>query len=777
MSQPTYLRPLVLAVFAALAAPAFAAGSSTELGTVTITGEGDKLGAGYIQPEDSTKARSSVTRAALEKQSGTANVFQSLNMLAGVNASSYDSTGVFGGALTIRGFNSDQLGITVNGVPVNDSGSFGVYPQEYVENENLCQAFVTQGSTDTDAPHVGATGGNIGFVTCDPENQKRGRVAQTFGSNHLTRTFVRGDTGRFADDKAKAFVSFSHTEVDKWKGPGNAKRDHIDSGLRYDFSPGSYVNASVLYNRAVNNNFLTPTLAQLQQNGYNADYSSSFTPGHLTPVNGVAKNETSPSPAYYKLSVNPFENAIAKVDGVFKLSPSTELKVQPYYWYGYGTGGIQQKTLREAGFLDRTTGLLNAAKDLNGDGDTLDRIIVASSSLTKTNRPGITVSLSQTLDNHQLQTGIWYERAQHRQTRPAVPVDNNGNSADVWLRSNQITRPDGTLYQGRDWNTISTAWQFYAQDSISLLKDKLNVTAGLRTPSIKRDFTNFASEGSSPSQVNYHIVKTYSDVLPSAGLRYNFTPEQQAFLNVTKNFRAPPIDAFTPTGGGVTLVNGQVQLIGNIKPETAINTDLGYRFQGQDFTFSGTLFNVDYRDRQANSYDPVTQISTYTNAGNVHNWGSEFELGTTPVHGWSFYASFTTNHSQIKSDLPSASSAATLQTQGKDFPMTPRWMAAVSAQYAQGAWYVRSNVKHTGKQFATLVNDEVVPEYTLVDLDAGYRLPNSGWFKNPTIKLNLANIFNTSYRVPSGQQQTAADNVRYYLGAPRSFGVTLSTDL
>src|SRR5206468_1529166 len=105
---------------------------------------------------------------------------------------------------------------------------------------------------------------------------------------------------------------------------------------------------------------------------------------------------------------------------------------------------------------------------------------------------------------------------------------------------------------------------------------------------------------------------------------------------------------------------------------------------------------------------------------------------------------------------------------------------AVSAQYSPGQWYVRTNVKHTGKQFATLTNDEVVPEYTLVDLDAGYKFANIGWFKSPTVKLNLANLFNTSYRVPSGQQQTAADAnnpVRYYLGAPRSFGVTLSTDL
>ncbi|TDR71426.1 TonB-dependent receptor [Paludibacterium purpuratum] len=776
-NQP--IRPVVLAVLAALSSPLAHADDRTELGTVVITGEGDKLGAGYIQPEDSVKSRSNVTRASLEKSSPTSNIYQDLNMLPGVNASSYDATGMFGGALTVRGFNSDQLGVTINGVPVNDSGSFSVYPQEYVENENLCQAFVTQGSTDTDAPHVGATGGNIGFVTCDPENQRRVRFAQTVGSNELSRTYLRGDTGRFADDKAKAFLSYSHSRVEKWKGPGAAVRDHIDTGMRYDLSTGSYINASLLYSREVANNFLNPTLAQLNANGYNADYSPTFTPGHLPPVNGTAQNESGPNPAYYQLAINPFENAIFKVDGIFQLSDSTKLKIQPYYWYGYGTGGTQQTTLKENGFYNAATGALNGTKDLNGDGDTLDKILVASSSLTKTNRPGITLAVSKTLDNHQIDTGVWFERAEHRQTKPATSVDQNGNPASQWLDSNLITRPDGSLYQGRDWDTISTAWQFFAQDSINLLKDDLNVTAGLRTPSVTRDFTNNASEGSGISNVGYHLKQTYSDVLPSVGFRYNFTPAHQVFANVTKNFRAPPNFAFAPTGNNVSVVNGQVVLSSNVKAETAINTDVGYRYQGTAFTFSGTLFDVEYKDRQANAYDPVTQKSVYTNAGDVHNWGTELELGTTPVAGWSVYTSFTINRSEIKSNLQTAAST-TLATQGKEFPLTPRWMAALSLQYAQGPFYARTNVKHTGKQFATLVNDEVVPEYTLVDFDAGYRFPNMGWLKNPTIKFNLSNIFNTSYRVPSGLQPTAADSsnpVRYYLGAPRGVALTLQTDL
>ena len=782
MKRSNYLRPVTLAVLAALGSPA-AMADSAQLETVTITGAGDKLGVGLLQQQEGVRARSDVSKASLEKQSPTSNIYQGINMLPGVNASSQDASGLFGGALTIRGFNSDQLGITINGVPVNDSGSYAVYPQEFIDNENLCQAFVTQGSSDTDSPHIGASGGNLGFVTCDPEKTRRFRMSQTMGNNHLHRTYLRGDTGLFADNKARAFISYSHTESDKWKGAGDVKRDHVDTGFRYDFDSGSYVNASILYNRQIANAIYSPTLAELRKYGYNYDYSTSFTPGHLTPKNGTAQNESGPSPAYYQLAMSPFENVIAKVDAVLKLGPDTRVKIEPYYWYGYGTGGSQQQVQSERGFLNPATHSDTAAKDLNGDGDTLDKILIASSSVTRTRRPGVTVTMEQSLGNHLLQAGLWYERAEHVQTSPGVPINSDGTSSSIWLNSNYITRPDGSRYEYRDWDTISTASQLFAMGTFNFLEDKLGVTAGVRAPSINRNFTNYANEGcgataNCPAAYNYNINRTYRETLPSIGARYYLTPKQQVFVNVTKNYRAPPNYVYSSTNGNVQVVNGQVQLVNDIVPETAINTDLGYRLQSDYATLSGSLFNVDYSNRQANSYDPVTLKSVNVNAGSVHTWGAEIELGTVPVKGWSAYASFTTNHSEMKNNINWQSNTV-LATQGKDFPMTPQWMAALSLQYSPGAWYVRSDVKHTGKQYATLVNDEAVPEYTLVDLDAGYRFGNTSMFKNPTLKLNVGNIFNTSYRIPSGMKANAADSggVRYYLGAPRSVAVSLSVDL
>ncbi len=61
--------PIAYAVAVVLSSPVWAQSNSapTSAGTVVITGEGDKLGTGLIQQEDQARARSNVSRAAVEK--------------------------------------------------------------------------------------------------------------------------------------------------------------------------------------------------------------------------------------------------------------------------------------------------------------------------------------------------------------------------------------------------------------------------------------------------------------------------------------------------------------------------------------------------------------------------------------------------------------------------------------------------------------------------------------------------------------------------------------
>ncbi len=759
---------------------------------VTITGK--KVGMGLMVQENTPKARSTITAEELAKQRPTGNAYEALELMPAVNSYNYDATGLFGGGLTLRGFNSDQIGATINGVPVNDSGSFSVFPQEYVDQENTCTQFVTQGSTDVDSPQIGATGGNFGITTCDPSKEKNLRVMQTIGELNLSKTYMRYDTGLLDGGRSRFFISGSHAQADKWKGSGGAKRDHVDMGFRTDFDKFNSINGTILYNRAVNQNISTFNLADLAKNGYFYDYSTKFI-GHAAPTPGKAGSDASQANAdsFYQLTKNPFENVIASATAKFRLAENTDIKIIPYFWYGYGTGGVQQRLQSESTFLNPVTHKNDGKVDLNGDGDTLDKVIVASSSITRTSRPGITTSVTHTIDNHQILAGFWYEHATHEQFGPMNVVDAAGNSADIWFKDGRISRPDGSTFEARDWKTISTAYQVFAQDTMSYLNDKLSINVGVRAATMKRDFTNFANEGTSNTQgssanngagFTYNIQKTYNDVLPQLGARFQIDNNNQVFASIAKNMKVPPNFVYATSGNVVVnTTTGAVSMPVDVKAETSVNIDLGYRLQSDFLTAQATVYKVNFRDRQATAYDPVANLSSLTSVGKVNTSGYEIELGNTPVNGFSFYGSVGFAKSEIQDNLI-VSKTATLPTAGKEMTLTPKWKAGFSAQYETAVWYARLKVKHTGEQWATMTNDELVPSYRLIGFDAGYQFPNTSWMKKPTLRLSISNLTNQQYRNPSSFNVTNAlpygtatsKSVFYYLGAPRFASVTLSAD-
>ena len=808
----------VTAAHAQVAAPAADADKDTartqddkvRLGTVTVVGSGNKLGSGLMVNDDSVKNRSLITKVSLEKEASTGNVYQSIALLPGVNSYNYDATGLFGGGLTIRGFNSDQLGFTVNGVPVNDSGNFAVYPQEFIDKENVCQVQVAQGSTELETASGSASGGGVGIVTCDPSDKRKFSFTQTVGGLSLSRSYVRIDTGRFANDMVKLFLSYSHTEADKWKGQGKAKKDHIDVGFALDLSADNKILGSVLYNRAVNNNIYSLSVANINQFGYNYDYADTFKP-HLTPGAG-AQTETVMNPIYYGTSLNPFENVIASISGSFKVAKDTYLKVQPYMWYGFGNGGWSEQPLKENGSV--LGSLANGARtgfapvDINGDGDTLDTWRVARSSVTRTRRPGVTAELSTTLGSHYLKLGAWFERANHRQTQPAVQLNADGLPADMWLQTGCVKRADGSCYEGRDTLTVSTAHQVYVSDQFSFMDDRGMLSLGVRVPTVKRDVTNYAGEASTVSTTSptattgtavyrdFQISRSYTEALPQIGVRFNLDANQQVFANVSKNFRAPPNIAFTQ--GNVRFVNGVITPWTEVKAETTIMSDIGYRYQSSIGSLSATFFNSDFKNRQATATDPNTTLSVYTNAGRVNMRGLELEAASKVYNGLSLYASATVQKSKMKDDIAVTANTVptgvtnkfmTLPTAGKEFALTPKYMGSLALQYEQGPFYVRVKSKYTSSQYATLLNDETAPDYHTIDLESGYKVGNLGFLSNAQVRLNVANLMSAQFRNPSSgtvlnskaytnsaNYTYNAGSVFYYLGAPRLITMSFSAD-
>ena len=126
--------------------------------------------------------------------------------------------------------------------------------------------------------------------------------------------------------------------------------------------------------------------------------------------------------------------------------------------------------------------------------------------------------------------------------------------------------------------------------------------------------------------------------------------------------------------------------------------------------------------------------------------GAEFELGQKLTNHFSMYGSVTYINSQMKQDLK-VSTTLTESTAGKQLPDTPKFMAAIALSYKEGPLFGQLTAKHTGKAFSTLVNDQFMDPYVLLNLTAGQiaRKPSS----NHAEFVHVDNLRTQGYKVAS----------------------------
>ncbi|WP_339435636.1 TonB-dependent receptor [Pseudomonas orientalis] len=694
----------------------------SDVGTIGVQGKAS-AGGGYMVPEESIKGRSTVTKEALDKQTATGNAIDKLKYTPGLNISSEDNTGLSGFRFTMRGMNSDQVGMSVDGMPINDSGNYALYSNLLGDPENLDQIFVTQGASESDGPHIGSSGGNIGIVTIRPTKETGAFVKQIVGSNATRKTFARLNTGEV--NGLSNWLSASHTEGDMWRGSGAVRADKVEWNSFFDAGNGNTANLILKYHEQDNNSYSQLTKAQFQQNG------RKYGPYPATPtVGGNGKYNS-----YYALAQNPFQTFTAVLNTQFKLADNLALSVIPYYFWGNGSGvGSSSYALNrgsnQGGVFD--LGNLPTAAQYNADG-TPNSGVYYRPSRTQTWRPGITTKLTWDLGDHSLQLGYWYERARQSQTQPFIPLKSNGKPVDTWPDSNSaVVDANGNQVQGRDRFTVTPAQKVWAQDTWYINPDWTFI-AGLAYMNVERDGTNHGSLNEQPEKRN----QTYNKLLPNAGLKYQLDERDQLFYSLSRNMRVPQNYALYDKGAGSI----------DLEPETSWNHELGWRYSGDDMTLAATLFYMDFKNRQVSSKD-INGDSADINVGAVTNKGLELEWSGLLPHHFNYYTSYTYTKAEQQDDMTvyNAGRAILLPTSGKQFANVPKNMLAANIGYDDGRFYGTFGGKYTSKLYGDLTNDEAISARTVFNLGAGIYLPvDKKVVKDATLRLNVDNLFDKKY--------------------------------
>jgi len=212
---------------------------------------------GGITAPDTTKAKQVLTQEIIGRQNPGQTILDTINLVPGVSFQNNDAYGSSGGTLTIRGFTADRVSLTVDGIPLNDSGNYAIYSNQQFDPEIIGEVNVNLGTTDVDSPTASAAGGTVNYRTITPREELGAMVSASVGEFDFHRVFGMIETGTFTPFGTRAFVSASKATNDNpFNNYGKVDKQQYNAKIYQPIgSNGDFISIAGHYNENRNNFF------------------------------------------------------------------------------------------------------------------------------------------------------------------------------------------------------------------------------------------------------------------------------------------------------------------------------------------------------------------------------------------------------------------------------------------------------------------------------------------------------------------------------------------
>ena len=223
---------------------------------IVVTGTRSQDVGGVTAP-DTTKAKAALTQEIIGRQNPGQTILDTINLIPGVSFQNNDAYGSSGGTLNIRGFSADRVSLTVDGIPLNDSGNYAVYSNQQFDPEIIGEVSVNLGTTDVDSPTASAAGGTVNYRTITPREELGAMVSASYGEFNFHRLFGMIETGTFTPFGTRAFVSASRSVNDNPFNNYSKVNKHQYNAKIYQpiGSGGDFISVAGHFNKNRNNFF------------------------------------------------------------------------------------------------------------------------------------------------------------------------------------------------------------------------------------------------------------------------------------------------------------------------------------------------------------------------------------------------------------------------------------------------------------------------------------------------------------------------------------------
>ncbi|HEX7783492.1 MAG TPA: TonB-dependent receptor [Sphingobium sp.] len=697
---------------------------------------------------------------------------KAVSKLPGVNFQSADPFGAYewSSRISLRGFNQNQLGFTLDGVPLGDMsyGNYnGLHVSRAIISENLGTVAVSQGAGNLSTASVSNLGGTLQFSSRDPSKDMDIAASGTYGSDETMRGFVRVDSGDMGG--VRGYVSYGYLKADKWKGYGEQRQHQVNAKVVADVGDGK-ITGFVNFSDRRENDYQDMSKDMITRLGRNWDnISNNWALAYQ--IAGVLQNNAAgtanpaflPFPQYGLNYPAPVANAD---DGYFDaaglrrdwltgltfetpLTSNVRFKLQGYYHNNHGQG------LWWTPYTPTPGGAPISVRTTEYDMD----------------RMGSLGSVVWEMGPNTLEVGGWYEGNDFHQARRFYGLANTlaGSSRD------SLKFQENPFFTQWEFDYSTETMQYYVMDKLEV--GALTLSGGFKGLKVKNRATPIVKGGLAEG-----TIESKDWFLPQIGALYKVTDNAELFVNYTENIR-PFSSAATASIFGQSDASFQASRT-TLKPETSKTIEGGARFRSGPFQGSLAGYYVDFKDRQLSVQvgSPILGLlPALQNVGSVRSYGFEASGMFTLMHGVTATASYAYNNSTYRDDVinQTATGPVAIPLKGKTVVDSPKHILSGEIAYDSDLLFGRVGANYMSKRYYSYLNDASVKGRVVVDASIGVKVPEGmGFLTGFAIEGSVTNLFDSNYisTVGSGgfgNSDISGTAMTLLPGAPRQFFVTL----
>lgn len=727
---------ILLASVALIASPAMAQQANLPAETETTEDEIVVFGQGETRQVQEISSKELLILAP-----GTSPL-KAIEKLPSVNFQSADPFGTYewSSRVSIRGFNQNQLGYTLDGIPLGDStygNNNGLHIGRAIISENIGVTRVSQGSGSIGTQATNNLGGTLEFFSADPSDGFGVDANLTYGSENTIRGFGRVNFGEA--DGIRGFISGVYHNAEKWKGGGDQRNWQINAKAIIPVGVAEF-DAYFAYSDRAEQDYQDLSLEMIARLGYDHD---NYFPDYAAAIRAAQGVFAAPinnlDDSYYDAS-GLRKDTLAAYGLTAPLGDGVTFKIKAYYHdnTGQGTWGTP--------YVPSPNGVPMSIRTTEYD----------------IQRGGVFSSLNAEVGDHEITVGGWYEHNDFTQARRFYAYES-------------LTTP-GRDHTKLQRNPFFTQWlfdfntdtlQYYVQDKISL--GDLTINLGWKGFQVNNEADPRVQGALAAGK-----IKSRDWFQPHAGVAYKLTDKAEVFGGFTQVTRAF-VSSATSGPFSTTQAGFNALIARGLKPEESDTYELGARYN--DSVFNGVIgvYYVNFRNRLLGVQTGagiVGNPAILQNVGSVRSIGFEAAGDLRLGGGLTLFASYSYTDASYRDDV--VTPTAIIPTKGKDVVDTPKHLLRGEIAYDSDSFFGRIGANYMSKRYFNYLNDRSVSSRVLVDATIGYRF-DMGMRTPIELQLNATNLLDKKYvsTIGSNGFGNSGDNQTLLAGAPQQFFATV----